>query len=107
LEKVVVFSDRFHQSIEELIEILFVKEYFGYKVDCHRNTDKIYDFIKDNIDLPISKSCPENFRRLGKKYLRYKANQNTYWYIFFDEKDNKYIFNHILNNHSTNFPELL
>jgi hypothetical protein len=107
LEKVVIFSDLFHQSLEELVEILYDEDYFGFKIDCHLYVDKIYDFIESNIDYPISRNSPESFQKYGKKYLRYKANNHTFWYIFFDEKDNRFLINHILNNHSKDFPELL
>lgn len=43
----------------------------------------------------------------GKKYLKYASNKRTTWYIFFDQKDDKFLINHILNNHSQDFLELL
>ena len=107
MEKVVIFSDDFHHSLEELVEILYDEDYFGFKIDCHLYVDKIYDIIESSIDYPISRNSPESFQKCGKKYLRYKANNHTFWYIFFDEKDNRFLINHILNNHSKDFPELL
>lgn len=50
-------------------------------------------------------NAPENFKKFGKKFIKYKAN-NTSWYIFFDQKANRFLVNHIINNHSQDFPEL-
>ena len=70
------------------------------------HNDKIYDSIDAKIDLPITKISHESFQKFVKKYLRYKANQQTYWYIFFDENDGNFLVNYILNNHDKDFPEL-
>lgn len=107
MEKKINFSDEFHASIEELIQVLFDKDYFGFKIDCHHYADKIYEFVENNINFPISKNSPAKFQKDGMKYLRYKANNQTFWYIFFDQKDNKFLVNHILNNHSQDFLELI
>jgi len=107
LEEIIIFSEEFHQSIEDLVEILFVKKYFGFEEDCQNDGDRIYDFVINNITLPTSKISPEKFQKYGKKYLRYDANSQTSWYIFFDQKDHRFLVNHILNNHSQDFPELL
>lgn len=103
----IIFSEEFHQSIEKLVEILFFKKYFGFKTDCQLYADKIYDFIESNISLPISKLSPATFKKFGREYIKYKANTQTTWYIFFDQKEGRYLVNHILNNHSKDFPELL
>jgi len=104
---VIIYSEEFHDSIEELIKILFVKEYFGFEIDCEFYAEKIYDFIDGNISKPISRNTPKPFQKFGKKFLRYKANNHTFWYIFFDQKDDKFLINHILNNHSEDFPDLI
>ena len=107
MEKIVIFSDEFQASIEQLIQILFDKDYFGFKIDCHHYADKIYDFVENSINFPISKNSPVKFQKHGKKYLKYAANKRTTWYIFFDQKGNQFLVNHILNNHFQEFPELL
>ena len=107
MEKVVVFAEEFHQDIENLITVLFEKEYFGFKSDCQSYAEKIYDFVEDNIDLPVSKITPLSFHKFGKRYLKYKANHRTTWYIFFTEKNGRFLVTHILNNHSKDFLDLL
>ncbi len=107
MEEIIVFSEEFHKSIEELIQILFEKDYFGFKIDCDHYTDKIYEFIENSINFPISKNSPVKFQKHGNRYLKYSPNKRTTLYIFFDQKDNRFLVNHILNNHSQDFPDLL
>ncbi len=101
------FFGEFHQSVEELVEILFVNNYFGFESDCQIYGDRIYDFVVNNINFPTSRISPQKFKKYGEKYLKYTANKRTTWYIFFDQKDHRFLVNHILNNHSQDFPELL
>ncbi|CAD7813790.1 hypothetical protein CHRY9390_02711 [Chryseobacterium aquaeductus] len=107
MEEIIIYSEKFNQSLEELVEILFTKEYFGFRTDCELYVDKIYDYVDFNINKPISRNTPEKFQKYGKKILKYKANNNTSWYIFFDQKDRQFLINHIMNNHSQEFPDLM
>ncbi|MBP7498494.1 MAG: hypothetical protein KA796_01350 [Chryseobacterium sp.] len=105
--KIVIFSNEVSDKLDEIAEILYKNHYFGFVEDADLYVEKIHNYIYDNIDKPISKFSPENFQKFGKHYIKYKANENINWYIFFDRKDNRFLINHILNNHSTDFPELL
>ena len=107
MEEVIIYSDEFHQAIEELVEILFAKKYFGFIIDCQSYADKIYDFVDFNVTKPISRKTPLFYLKFGRKFIKYKANNNTSWYIFFDQRGNRFLINHILNNHSHDFPDLL
>ena len=62
--------------------------------------------MEEKISFPVAKSAPENFKRHGEKFFRYKTNYQTYWYIFFDENEGNFLVNYILNNHDKDFPEL-
>ncbi len=103
----IIYAKPFIAQLDHLAKILYLKKYFSYLKDIDTYIDKIYDFIESNIEYPISKNSPEPFRKFGERFLRYKANKQTTWYIFFDQKGNQFIVNHILNNHSQDFPELL
>ena len=107
MEKIIVYKPEFENQIQMIVDILFEKEYFGFLESAMDYGEKIYDFIFENIDLPISRKTPISHQKFGKYYLKYKVNHHTTWYIFFDKMDEKYIVNHILNNHSKDFPELL
>ena len=86
-------------------EFYLSKKYFSFIENVDFYIDRIYDFIDHNIDKAISRISPDKFQKHGEKYLKYTANNRTTWYIFFDEKDGKYLVNFILNNHSHNFPQ--
>lgn len=107
MEEIIIYSEDFHDSLEELVEILFIKEYFGFRIDCELYADKIYDFVDYNVNKPISRKTPDSHKKFGKKFIKYKANNKTSWYIFFDQKGNQFLINHILNNHSQDFQDLM
>ncbi|WP_076768789.1 hypothetical protein [Chryseobacterium sp. FH1] len=102
----IFYSDEFESQFNEIIDVLYKKEYLGFKESALDYGDRIYDFIFKNINKPISKLSPKAFQKFGEYYIKYKANENTTWYIFFDRKDNRFLVNHILNNHTEHFPEL-
>ncbi|WP_027376408.1 hypothetical protein [Kaistella palustris] len=101
------YSPLFVDELDGLAQVLYQQKYFSFVEDVDVYIDKIYDFIEGNIEYPITKNSSQNFKKYGKKFLRYKANHQTSWYIFFDQKDNRFLVNHILNNHSQDFPELM
>ena len=90
-----------------MVDILYYQNYFGFKKDAKLYVQEIVLYI-NNYDFEINiRNTPKKFQKFGKKYLRYKANNQTFWYIFFDQKEGKFLINYILNNHSLVFPELL
>ena len=62
--------------------------------------DRIYDFIRDNISTFPAKNTPTNLIEYGEKYILYKVNQRTSWYIFFTLKNGIYYVDFISNNHT-------
>ena len=107
MEKIIVYNPDFEKQIQKIVDVLFDEEYFGYIEFAIDYVNRIYDFIFQNINKPISKPTPKKFKKFGKYYIKYKANNRTFWYIFFDKKDNQYLVNYILNNHSQDFPDLI
>lgn len=105
--KLIFYSPKFENQINKIVDILFENNYFSFKENAFEYGERIYDFIEANIDKPISKLSPDKFIKFGTFYFKYKANENTTWYIFFDRKENRFLVNYILNNHSQDFPELL
>ena len=103
----IIYTPLFVSELDDLAKVLYQRKYFSFVEDVDVYIDKIYDFVENNVEYPISKISPENFQKYGKKYLRYDANNQTSWYIFFDQRDRRFLVNHILNNHSQDFPELL
>lgn len=103
----IIYSTLFVSELDDLAKVLYQRKYFSFVEDVDVYIDKIYDFVENNVEYPISKISPEKFQKYGKKYLRYDANSQTSCYIFFDQKDHRFLVNHIVNNHSQDFPELL
>jgi len=107
LERKIIFSDNVEFYLKKLIDTLYDQNYFGFIEDAELYVDEIVLFVINN-DFKINvRHTPEKFQKFGKKFLRYKANNHTFWYIFFDQKDDKFLINHILNNHSEDFPDLI
>ena len=60
---------------------------------------KMTDFIYQNIETYSSKPAPKELKILGERYIMYKSNKRTAWYIFFDYAEETYLVTNILNNH--------
>jgi len=61
--------------------------------------DKIIDFIENDIATFPSKKTPTALKNFGSKYIFYKSNQRTTWYIFFENKNNNFLITNIINSH--------
>ena len=107
MERIVVFSLLLKIYLKELVDILFQKKYFSFKKDAKLYVQEIIVFILAfDFETNVRKT-PKSLQKFGKNYFKYKANNHTTWYIFFDKKNSKFLVNYILNNHSNDFPELL
>jgi hypothetical protein len=98
LEKV-IFKEEILLYFDELISILFDREYFSYEKNAILYVDKIVDFITLEINSFPHKSTPQKLRYLGTNYIFYKANNRTTWYIFFERQDSIFLITGISNNH--------
>lgn len=103
----IIYSAYFISQLDHLAKILYIKQYFSYLEDVDNYIDEMYDVIENNIENRVFQNTEEPFQKFGEYFLSYKVNNQTLWNIFFDQKDNQFIINHILNNHSQDFPELL
>ena len=86
--------------LDELIEILYRKEYFGFIESAEIYVANIYEFIETSIDRFPPKESPVQLQYYGKQYIFFKINAQTTWYIFFESEANNYLITHITNNHS-------
>lgn len=96
----IIYTAGFYEVTDNLIQLLHSKNYFGFIEDAENYVDKIYDFIENNIATYPSKSSPEKYQQYGEKYMLYKANANTVWYIFFSQVNQTYFVQYISNNHT-------
>lgn len=97
---IVQYLPEVEDYLNDLVLILFQKEYFGFLESADNYVDTLVDFIDLNIDNVISKSSPFELKYLGANYFKYKANNTTTWYIFFEKSDSRYLVRFITNNHS-------
>jgi hypothetical protein len=97
----IVFLPEFINYLDELSFILYESEYFGFKDSAKKYTDKIFNFCQLHVGVSVGKKAPAYFNHYGinMKYITYKPNKQTSWYIFYQQYKNKYIVRYITNNH--------
>jgi hypothetical protein len=95
----VLISDDASIYLDDLIEILYKKEYFGFIESAEIYVANIYDFIFQNINKFPSKNTPIKLEAFGSSYIFYKSNTRTTWYIFFEKFNDNYLVTYIINNH--------
>jgi hypothetical protein len=95
-----IYSKEFVYYLDELVRILYKKEYFGFIESADFYVSKIYDFVDENIETFPSKKTPIQLQHLGSNYIFYKSNQRTTWYVFFENIENNYLITNIINSHS-------
>lgn len=99
MEKV-IFLPHVEFFLNDLVDILFENEYFGFREDAIIYTRKIKIFIEENISNYPAKISPEKFKKHGEKYIIYKANQQTSWFIFYSQEEQYFFIKFITNNHT-------
>ena len=97
----VIFHEKVVIYLNELVDILYECNYFGFKESAYDYVDWILDRIESNISVSPSKTAPEYFSKFGKNlsYFSLKRNPNTTWYVFFKHEADLYHVYYISNNH--------
>jgi len=87
--------------LNELVDILYERNYFGFKESAYDYVDWILDRIESNIAISPSKIAPEYFSKYGKNlsYISLKRNSQTTWYVFFNHEADLYHVHYVSNNH--------
>ena len=92
--------------LDDLINELYKKEYFGFIESAEKYVSDIYKAIPDRIKKTTHKKTPNNIKYLGSNYIFYKANARTTWYVFFEKQDAIFLITGIMNNHCEEAKEL-
>lgn len=100
MEKIIVYLPEVKIHFNELIDILFLKEYFGFMESAEDYVTKIRLFIEDNMAIYPAKPTPQKLKQYGEWYIRYKANARTTWYVFYSCIGQTYFVKFITNNHT-------
>ena len=101
----VLFLPEVEDYLYELIEILYKKEYFGFKENAVKYVTDLKNDIKTNLPDKLKRPAQRFFDRYGKKllYATFQKNRATHWYVFFNVYKNKeeliYLVRYISNNH--------
>ena len=102
----VIFTKKVLLYFEELIIILYDKEYFGLLETSKRYVDELVDDILTNLPTKQHKPAPKYFNKYGKGmyYASFKKNKRTTWYAFFckyrENGETIYLIRYIANNHT-------
>lgn len=96
----IIYLPKVEYFLNNLVDILFEQEYFGFKEYAMLYTTKIKVFIEEKISEYPSKNTPEGLKKYGEQYMTYKANNRTTWYIFFSHEEQTYFIKFITNNHT-------
>ena len=102
----VIFSPSVIRYLDDLVVILYKKQYFGFIESAEEYVDDIYDVIPERIKKSPHKKTPITLQYLGSNYIFYKTNARTTWYIFFEKRDQNYLITGIINNYCSEAKEL-
>lgn len=95
----IIYRPEVQTELNEMTFILFKQNYFSYLESSIFYKDKIIYFIEENIATFPAKKTPTELKNFGSKYIFYKSNQRTTWYIFFENNNNNFLITNIINSH--------
>jgi len=101
----VIFLPATLEYLENLVTILYTKEYFSYLETSKKYVDELIDDILTGLPNRLHKPAPRHFDRYGKgmKYAGFRKNKQTTWYVFFKtyraDGETVYVVRYIANNH--------
>lgn len=102
----VIFTPSVISYFDDLVIILYKKEYFGFIESAEEYVDNIYDAVPERIKKSQHKKAPKSLQYLGLNYIFYKPNTRTTWYVFFEKRNQNYLITGIINNNSIEVKEL-
>lgn len=99
MEKRIIYDKFFEDYLNDLIDILFYKEYFSYVENAENYVVALKNEIENYIDVKQHYQTPTKLSRYGNLYIIVSPNNRTSWYVFFEKKENRYLVQYITNNH--------
>ena len=101
MERKIIYSEETKELLDELGNLLFEKGYFSFPEDAKVYVGKLTRYAEQYIGILPEKDAPVYFDRYGSnlKYITYRANKTTCWYIFYQQLGNVFLVRHITNNH--------
>jgi hypothetical protein len=100
MEKIIL-SELVLQKLNNLVDILLDKEYFGFRQSSIDYVIKLKEYIYTIPNLPYRKTKKPKH---GAYYVVYRVkNKRTQYYITFDKKANQYIIENIFTSHEKDY----
>jgi hypothetical protein len=101
MERKIIFSSEAEVFLKELLLLLYTKGYFSFWNDARKYVKQIVYYIVQYLGVLPGKKAPKYFSRYGSnlKYITYRANKTTSWYVFYQQQDDVYLVRYITNNH--------
>ena len=102
----VVVLPKVLEYFDDLVTILYEKDYFGFEETALKYVTELYDEIIATLPMCPRKPAPKYFEKYGKAlyYAVFPKNKRTQWYAFFRmyQKDGElyYQIRYIANNHT-------
>jgi len=102
----VVFLSNVLEYFDNLVTILYEKEYFGFEEASLEYVMDLYDDIVTTLPIRPHRPAPAYFDKYGKnmEYAVFIKNKHTTWYAFFRVYRNNgeeiYQVRYIANNHT-------
>ena len=102
----VLFTSDVLAYFEDLVIILYEKEYFVFLDSSERYVEYLVDDIKTNLPTKPHRPAPRYFDRYGQnmEYAVFKKSKRTQWYVFFrvyrENDEDFYQVRYIANNHT-------
>jgi hypothetical protein len=94
------------QYLNNLITILYEKDYFGCEENAHNYVDKLLDDVSSHLPIVLHKPAPRYFNKYGKGmfYATFSKNKQTTWYAFFSKYNENgntiFLVRYVANNHT-------
>ena len=95
----IFFEEEVLDYLDGLLYKLNKQKYFSYEENVEAYVLKLLNFIYESIKTFPAKNTPNKLILYGSKYIFYKANARTTWYIFFESQNDDFLITHIINNH--------
>ncbi|MDR1022108.1 MAG: hypothetical protein LBL94_02380 [Prevotellaceae bacterium] len=101
----ILFFPEVEEYLFELAELLYRKDYFGFKETARQYVIELVEDIVDLLPTKRKRQSPPYFDRYGEGmfYAVFKKRKHTQWYVFFNicaaEEEAVYLVRYISNNH--------
>ena len=98
---IIIYSPSVRAYLIELIAMLYKKEYFGFEDSAHQYVERIRQNIRKDLPQQTNhRTTPTELKHFGENYISIKLNNQTTWYVIFDQKDNRFFVGLITNSYS-------